>query len=211
MAGASDNVIEQKDYSKFRISAGMGGGYRIDKVSDRLSPGEKDHVKKMKWGMNVEIDGEYYVSESIGIGFASSWFRSAATLTVNESGISSSIKDRINLFYLVPKIIFGGYKDQGWFVNASLGYLGYYQKLKGEKSSNKLTGGTLGGVYGFGYNISMTESISLFFKLSFTSGVLSKLTLTTGNSKKETIDFPKDEKEGLNRISLTVGVRFKSR
>lgn len=204
-----------EEYSKFNISLGIGGGYRINKLSDALSSVERDHMKKMKWGMTLELNSEVYVSKFIGIGISSSWFRSAAAITLLQQGYSYEVKDRINLFYVGPKVVFRGGKGKSghFFAETSLGYLGYYQVLKSADSGlkDKYTGNSLGSILGLGYDINLSQVAGLVLKLSMTTGTMSKMTETLHNGQKSVIEFPDGKKEGLSRIDLTVGIRFRSK
>lgn len=88
----------------------------------------------------------------------------------------------------------------------SLGYMGYSNN-KVIIDKYKMTGSTMGLSYDIGYNIGLSENVSLGFLISFISGTLFEYDWDDGTTK-ETIKLEKGEYESLSRIDFSVGLRF---
>ena len=71
----------------------------------------------------------------------------------------------------------------------------------------KMTGNTLGLSFDLGYDIKIADKISLGILLSYTSGTLFKYNWDDGNTI-ETVELETGSYEGLNRLDLSVGLRF---
>ena len=91
-------------------------------------------------------------------------------------------------------------------MNLSLGYMGYSND-KVIIDKYKMTGSTMGLSFDIGYDIGLSEKLSLGFQLSFLSGTLFEYDWNDG-STTETIDLEEGEYESLNRIDCSVGLRF---
>ena len=70
-----------------------------------------------------------------------------------------------------------------------------------------MTGSTLGISFDIGYDIGLSENLSLGFQLSVLSGTLFEYDWNDG-STTETINLEEGEYESLNRIDFSVGLRF---
>jgi hypothetical protein len=98
------------------------------------------------------------------------------------------------------------HKRNAFISNISIGYMGYYNdKLLIDPV--KMTGSTLGVSVDFGYDIRISEKVSLGIQLSLVSGSLSEYSWDDGITKK-TIELEPGEFESLNRIDLSLGLRF---
>lgn len=91
-------------------------------------------------------------------------------------------------------------------MNFSLGYMGYSND-KVIVDKYKMTGSTLGLSLDIGYDIGLSENLALGFQVSVLTGVLTKYDWSDGTTT-QTIKLEKDEYENLNRIDLSIGLRF---
>ena len=91
-------------------------------------------------------------------------------------------------------------------MNLSLGYMGYSND-KVIIDKYKMTGSTMGLSFDVGYDIGLSENLSLGFQISFLTGTLFEYDWNDG-TKTETIKLEKGEYESLNRIDFSVGLRF---
>ena len=91
-------------------------------------------------------------------------------------------------------------------MNLSLGYMGYSND-KVIIDKYKMTGSTMGLSFDVGYDIGLSENLSLGFQISFLTGTLFEYDWNDGR-KTETIKLEKGEYESLNRIDFSVGLRF---
>lgn len=71
----------------------------------------------------------------------------------------------------------------------------------------KISGITLGLSLGMGYDVKLSEDLSLGFQFSILRGLLTKYDLTDGGYTEE-IQLEKDSYESLNRIDFSVGLVF---
>lgn len=71
----------------------------------------------------------------------------------------------------------------------------------------KISGITLGLSLGMGYDVKLSEDLSLGFQFSILRGLLTKYDLTDGGYTEE-IQLEKDSYESLNRIDFSIGLVF---
>ena len=71
----------------------------------------------------------------------------------------------------------------------------------------KITGNTIGTAVDLGYDIGVSENLSLGVQISAITGTLFKYDWNDGSST-ETIKLEEGEYESLNRVDLSIGLRY---
>jgi hypothetical protein len=210
-----DKIVGYEDFSHFRISLNGGYSNQTAKLHESIPSDFKEYYNDLKSGYHFGGDAIYYFSESIGVGLMYYLFKSSnsmANIYVEDIyGYKKygKMSDDIMTSFFGPTFStrFLNYNKRNAFImNLSLGYMGYSNN-KIVVDTYKLTGNTLGLAYGVGYDIGISENISLGFQLSLISGTLFQYTLDDGTST-ETIKLEKGEYESLNRFDFSVGLRF---
>ncbi|NDW18214.1 porin family protein [Dysgonomonas sp. 216] len=196
---------------KFNLSANVGYGWRTAKTADGLGRDEKQIVDDLKSGFVWDISANYYINDNFGLGISNSNYSSSTSAygEHNDSGNSGTIKFNDRITYIGPAFLMRFSQNQKWIFNISLGigYLGYSSESKLDRDFLKVTGSTVGFESRVGVEHKLAENWGIGISLSSHSGILSTLNVND-NGHKKTIDLDKDNKEGLGRIQLGIGMRY---
>lgn len=212
----ADKVIRNPEYRHLRLSLMGGYSYRTAKLSDNIQPDFRDYVKNLKSGYHLNGDLTYYISESFGMGVRYGFSNASNSMDdiylEDEFGNRryGMMSDDITVTFIGPTIssrMMNRNKTGTLLINLSLGYIGYVDEIVLIDKFRK-TGGTIGMALDFGYDIGLSEKLSLGFQVSFLSGTLYSYYWDDGITK-EKIDLESDEYDGLARMDLSVGLRFK--
>jgi len=210
-----DKVIGYGNYQHFRIAISGGYSYRTAKVGESVPNDFKDYVKELKSGFHFGGDAIYYITEPLGFGvkyFISKSSNSMNNIYVEDTDgnrIYGKMSDDITISFIGPTFstrFLSHDKRNAFIMNFSLGYMGYSND-KVIVDNYKMTGRTLGMAFDIGYDIGLSEYLSLGFQISYISGTLFEYDWYDGTTTV-TIDLEKGEYEGLNRIDFSVGLRF---
>ena len=197
----------------------MNGGvsFRTADLMEGLSKEEEDYMKDLLHGGHFSADAGYFISESIGLGLKYNHFGSSnsmqnVTLDVNSDGYpeTGAMKDNINISFIGPMVssmVWSGNRKNALFFNLALGYLHYLDKGELIGYDVKMKGSTFGMVGDIGYQIGLSEALSLAFTCSYTIGTLSEMKVELGDASY-TLKLEDDKKENLGRIDLSVGLVF---
>ena len=208
---------KKSDYQHFRLSANGGFSYRTGRISSDLSGEMEDYMKELKWGKHFSADASWFISESLGFGVKYSRFMSSNSLLNVSADIDGNglldygnIKDNISISFVGPMVstVFNSYnKKNAFFGSWGLGYLSYHDNGEMVGSEAELNGSTLGMVGDLGYQIGISENLSLAITFSYTLGVLSKIDQTL-QGQTRTYKLDDDNKENLGRLDLSLGLVF---
>ena len=169
----------------------------------------------MKSGYHFGCDLIYYFSEPLGFGFKFYQFKSSNSLDdiyiedIDGNRTHGRLGDDLTISFIGPTFstrLFNHDKSNAFLLNLSLGYMGYSNN-KVIIDRYKMTGSTVGLSFDIGYDIGLSENLSLGFQVSYLSGTLFKYELNDGITTK-TIDLEEREYESLNRIDFSIGLRF---
>lgn len=201
-------------YQHFRIALNAGYSYLTAKVAESVPSDFKSYIKGLKSGYHFGGDLAYYFNEPLGVGIKYYIFKSSNRmdnifvddLDDRRYGIMS---DDLTISFIGPTFstrLLNENKNNALLMNLSLGYMGYSND-KVIVDKYKMTGSTLGLSLDIGYDIGLSENLALGFQVSLLTGVLSKYDWNDGTTT-QTIKLEKDEYENLNRIDLSIGLRF---
>lgn len=206
-----------ENFNRFRVSLNGGMGYRTAKNPDGLPDVLDNYADELKWGGCFSADAGYFISESIGFGLEYNHFGSSnsmqnVTMDVNYDGYTETgtMKDNIHISFIGPMVssmVWSGNRKNALFFNLALGYLHYLDKGELIGYDVKMKGSTVGFVGDIGYQIGLSDALSLAFTCSYTIGTLSKMKVDLGDASY-TLKLEGNEKENLGRIELTVGLVF---
>jgi hypothetical protein len=210
-----DKVVGYENYQHFRIALNGGYSYQTAKVAESVPSDFKDYISELKSGYHFGGDLTYYFTEPLGFGFKYYLLKSSNSLDniyledTDGNRTYGKMSDDLTISFVGPTFstrLLSHDKKNALLMNLSLGYIGYSND-KIIIDEYKMTGSTMGLSFDIGYDIGLSENLSLGFQISFLSGTLFEYDWNDG-SKTETIDLEEGEYESLNRIDFSVGLRF---
>jgi len=206
-----------ENFNRFRISLNGGIGYRTAESPDDLPDVFNNYINELKWGGCFSADASYFISEAIGLGLKYNYFGSGNTMQNVSMDIdgdgdteTGAMSDDINISFVGPMVsslVYSGNKKNAFFFNLALGYLHYLDNAELVGYNFKIKGSTIGMVGDIGYQIGLSEALSLAFTCSYTIGTLSQVKKGSDGAY-QTVKLEGDEKENLGRFELTVGLVF---
>lgn len=210
-----DKVVGYENYQHFRIALNGGYSYQTAKVAESVPSDFKNYISELKSGYHFGGDLTYYFTEPLGFGFKYYLFKSSNSLDniyledTDGNRTYGKMSDDLTISFIGPSFstrLLSHDKSNAFLMNLSLGYMGYSND-KVLIDNYKMTGSTMGLSFDIGYDIGLSENLSLGFQISFLSGTLFEYNWNDG-STTETIDLEEGEYESLNRIDFSVGLRF---
>jgi hypothetical protein len=212
----TEKIIGQRNnnYQHFRFAANAGYSYRVAKINENTPSDFREYTKKLKSGYHLGADVAYYFTEPLGVGLKA--YVSKASNSVDNIYIQDiygntsygKMSDDITITFIGPTFstrLINAYKSNAAMFNFSLGYMGYLNDNVVVKNY-KITGSTIGLALDAGYDIGLTDNLSLGFQISIITGVMTQYDINDGSTVQH---FKmKDNYESLNRIDLSVGLRF---
>lgn len=206
----------RKPYKQYMVAIKGGYSYEISKVSDDLPGYLEDYVEDIKSGYHFGGDIAYFFNESLGIGLKYVQFNSSNkmydTSVPDPFGnwhYGADLKDDIRVIYWGPSfwVRFPVKNNRNSLsMSVALGPIDYTDN-KRIIDKYKITGNTLGLSYDLGYNVGISQNLSLDFRISFLFGELSEYKVKCG-SYSEKYDLDDDDYEGLSRLDLSIGLIF---
>lgn len=210
-----DKIVGYVNDQRFRIAVNGGYSYHTAKVGNSVPSDFKDYIKKLKSGYIVSGDLTYYISEPLGLGVKYALSKYTNSLNniyledMNGNRTYGKMQDEISISFIGPSVssrFLNHDKSNAFIMSLSLGYMGYTNN-KVVIDKYKITGSTMGMALDLGYDIGLNENLSLGFQISLLSGNLFEYDMDDGLTK-QTIELEKGEYESLNRIDISVGLRF---
>jgi len=206
------------DYPKARIGLKGGWSNRVGKAPQGSSTAYKNYIRELKSGGHYGADFHYFLSPVYGVGGVySSYFSKAGieNFTIDLADGSSfigDIEEDVTLNYIgasaVARYPFG---KNAFYLNFSLGYLGYQNKqlfsIGQQELSLKLKGATMGTQFGAGVDFGLTKSLALGLQFNYLAGILQTYTISDGQNS-ETIKLKEGEYENIGRIDLSIGLKY---
>jgi len=204
------------NFTHFRLALHGGYSYLVAKVGDNVPSDFQDYIKELKSGYHFGGDISYYFTENLGFGIKYSQFKSSNSISVYSEGIEGNVSygemsDNITTSFIGPMFsvrIQNKNKKNAFILNTGFGYMGYSNDSRVILDNYTITGSTIGMIIDIGYDIGLSEQLSLGGQISLVSATLTKYKLTYGNTV-ETIDLNEDQNESLSRIDLSIGIRLK--
>lgn len=196
--------ISPKTHHPLKIGISGGWGYRTSKIIAQNAE-QANYLKGLRAGFQVGLDVDYYFNNYAGAGLKYSLFHASASGRV----LGSDMKDNTSIHFIGPTFstrFMNASKKNAFIMNLSLGYLGYFDSGKVEGLPVKITASTLGTALDLGYEVGLSSHVALLFQVSSVLGSFSEMNVSS-NGYSEKMTLPDDQKESLNRIDLSVGIR----
>lgn len=210
-----DKVVGYENYQHFRIAINGGYSYQTAKIAESVPSDFKNYISELKSGYHFGGELTYYFTEPLGFGLKYYLFKSSNSLDniyledTDGNRTYGKMSDDLTISFIGPSFstrLLSHDKKNAFLMNLSLGYMGYSND-KVIIDKYKMTGSTMGLSFDIGYDIGLSENLSLGFQISYLTGTLFEYDWNDG-IKTETIKLEKGEYESLNRIDFSVGLRF---
>lgn len=192
---------------KISIVPSVGYAWRVAETPSGLSREEKDYIKGLKSGVHFDISAYYNLRVvSVGLKFSNYSASSNGWISGYDSNgyiVTVPVSTKDNITFFGPAIMYSNYADSTkhkLFFDVALGVISYTSKT----GTVKGTGSNLGLDAGFGYQYALSKNFMIGPKLGVTAGTLNKMKLNG-----TTVEFGKDTKEGLTRVSLSAAATFR--
>lgn len=198
---------EQKE-PKISIIPSVGYAWRTAKTTPGLSRAEQDYVKGLKSGVNFDISAYYHLKNMVGLGLKYSNYSASSDGVLSGydmSGmpVSMAVSTKDNITFFGPALMISNYKESTKhkiYLDMGLGVISYTTKTGNVKG----TGSNLGAELNFAYQYEISKNFLIGPKVGLTAGTLNKMKFNG-----QTIEFGKDQKEGLHRVSLSAAATFR--
>lgn len=210
-------IIGHENFQHLRLAVNGGFSNRIARISDDVPDILVDYLKNLNRGYHFGADISYFISEPIGFGIKTCFFKTSNS--INNIGfdvedglgttVNGQISDDITISFIAPSFttrFYNGDKSNAFYSCFAIGYVGYKNNSV-YYDSFKITGNTVGLSLDIGYDIGLSDNLSLGFQVSLITGTLIEMQVDNGKHK-ETVKLEKGEYENLSRIDFSVGLRF---
>jgi hypothetical protein len=218
---------ETTKINKWRISAGVGFGYRVadfDQAEDNMlslgfdSEAVDDYIKNIRSGYKITGQIHYMFWEKVGLGLDYYFFNSSADI---EGYIPSNEYYSMNIVYLrVEDNTFTNYigasaltesrfgKDK-FKLNSqfSVGYTMYRDEVLHNRRPTVISGNSVGINFELGLEYFVLRNLSVGTNLNLFLSTLSKIKVDNGNDSV-TVDLEDEEKESLNRVDMSININY---
>ncbi len=208
-------VIYTDNYQKVRMALNGGYSYRTAGIANSVPSDLRDHTRALKSGYHLGGDISWFFAEQLGVGLNSSLFKASnstpAYIDVGNGSFSgiTTLNEEVTILFLGPQFttrFLNEDKTNAFIMSSSLGYIGYVDDaVLGEEF--KLKGSSLGYVFQLGYDLGLSDKLSLGLQVSLLAGTLTKIKKEQG-AYSETIKLDEGSYESLSRIDFSVGFRF---
>lgn len=207
LSPAVEHAEKDSALSKYQHRIAINGGlaYRISPLSDDVPEEMKSYYNKLRSGYNYSLDFCLFPNNSIGFGVLYSIYKSK----LYEKILNEYYSDKLNITTICPMLYLRKYnadKSGAFVTSVGIGYMSYHNKQHYGKLL-MFDGKTVGSCLNVGYDISVSKEISIGLQLSAYIGALSKLSVYD-YSTTETVELDGNEKEGLSRLDISLGIRF---
>lgn len=212
----ADSLLEQEVYPKWRFVFQGGYGFRTAGIDPDLDGVKRDHLKKLRGGLEYGVNATYYFNHFWGIGLISqsSHFNHSVDVIVNYNDgrpqQSGKLEDSINIWFLGPMVSFpltSPGRPHQLILNISLGYLRYHDSAR-LIDPYVIKGWTIGQLVDWEYGWCLTDNFSLGGSISFMDGTLSTVHVTDSDGKTTKEKLDEEERDDLGMINVSIGFRY---
>lgn len=194
LAGISNN-------QRMRVAINLGGGYRVAQASGDIP---KSYTDQLRLGFQYSTKFQYFGRKDVGFGLEYHQFFNKTKDNLPQVG---DISDNIKISYLgVSSVRRKQESDQGnrSYLEIGLGAVFYQDKAEVNHQPLLIEGTTFGINVQYGYDIVISESMSIGLDVGFLLASLYSIEVngTTVTAQNQ------DDGESLSRINLGLGFRF---
>jgi len=207
--------LKSDNYQKIRFAVNGGFSYQTARISESVPADFEEYIRDLKSGFHLGADFTFFFNESVGIGLKANLFKTKNSLDgfyiSDNMGnvITGTLSDDIAITFIGPSFTARTYnfnKKNALNMTIAAGYMGYRDNQV-VIESQKLTGSSVGMGLDIGYDIGISENMAIGFQVSYMIGVLTSINIER-NNVVEKIDLEEGEYESMNRLDLSIGLRF---
>lgn len=213
----AEKIVGYENYQRFRIAINGGYSYMPAKISENTPSDFKDYAKELKSGYHFGFDASYYFTEPLGFGVKYFVFKSKNSLDniyaedIDGNRRYGKMSDDITISFIGPTFstrLLNSDKTNAFILGLSIGYIGYTNNYV-LIDDFEMTGSTAGFVFEIGYDIGLSENVSLGFQISSIAGNLFEYKISDGvNTETVKLDSDEDELISTSHIDFSVGLRI---
>ena len=213
----AEKVTVLKNYPRFRFSINGGISYMPAKISETIPSDFKEYAKELKSGYHFGMDANYYLTEPLGLGFKYIVFNTKNNIAniwvedLDGNRRYGKMSDDMTITFFGPMFsarLLNSDKTNALFFGISIGYIRYLNDFV-VIDDFEMTGNTAGIVYEIGYDIGLSEKVSLVFQLSSIAGNIFQYRLSDGvNVETVKLDGEDDQPISASHIDFSIGLRF---
>ncbi|MBK8807875.1 MAG: hypothetical protein IPO21_15000 [Bacteroidales bacterium] len=203
------------DNKHFKIALNSGFGYRTAELSKDIPNEFVNYANNLRSSLILGGDATYFFVRLIGIGVNYNFSRSSNKIDniyiedIYGNRKYGEMKDRISISYIGPTLVgrfFISENRHAINFHVTAGYLNYSDKMV-LVYDYKIKSSTSGIGFGLGYDLKLTDFISIGLQLSYFSGTLSNFELESDESTFK-IELAQGVLESISRIDISGGLRF---
>lgn len=205
-------------FSNFDIFFNGGYSYITAPISSDVPSNLTSHLEELKSGSHIGGGLGIYFSENIGIGMRVNQFRSSNRIenytlqfedgTFGNGSLEENIKTTLFAGSLNTRF-YDRNKKSALILNLSIGHINFKNEGSLFNVPVNIKGETIGLMTDIGGDIYLNKNVSLLLQISYMVGTLNEYTMEMGGYT-QTIKFDEKNKESLNRIDLSVGIKIKT-
>ncbi|MEC3878639.1 hypothetical protein [Parapedobacter sp. 10938] len=200
----------QTGFDRWQVSLSGGYGYRPAKLNANVPSEFVSYAKKLKSGWVLDGTAYYFLNPKLGLGLHANRFASSNSIAdvyvtdVYGNTQYGTMSDNISITFVGPGAVFRQTFSDGntFLAGASLGYVGYLNRFE-IITTQRIKGATAGYIAHVGYDIRLSDHLSIGAKIAATTGILGRFTVD-GNE----MELDDENKENLGHIDIALGIRF---
>jgi hypothetical protein len=188
----------------------VGYGRRLNKINPDLSFFEKEHMKRLMNGVLYGIEYIQYFSKSktsgVGLRYQNMHAKSSDPASMTEGGttVNGLLVEKVNINFLGPLYSGRWISQNGKHLlmdNIGAGLILWNDTRTFNDEKLELTGRTFGITGDFNYSYFLSDNITLGAGISYTSGVIKRVTLYDG-TQRQSGDLERNDWEGLVHLGV---------
>jgi hypothetical protein len=209
------NITWYSGYKRTRTAFNFGWSYRTAQVENGLETLIERYFRELRTGFHISSDLNYYFTEYFGIGLKYSFFKSSNEMenvrVTFEDGTEKigKIKDDISIHFIGPSFnirLLSGNRRNAFYSGFSAGYVRYINDcLIVDKYF--LKGKTIGFSGDLGFDLGLSENVSLGLVISYTLGTLKEYEVDDG-TYRVIYEMKAEDYDNLSRIDMSAGLRI---
>ena len=210
-------VFDKFDHRRYGLSVGYG--YLTPKLFPDIPYEEnKDYINKRRKNIVINFDGICYNSRPYGFGGKANF--SIASANTNdyydqnyrgETFTVGSVSESVITFFVAPVFSYRITHNNrhAFFANTAVGCMLYRNNTYFGDLNYIITGQTIGLGFDLGYDFRVNNDLMLGIQVSYLLGKISTFNVDVEKyDYKGTMSLKKGTYEGLNRIDISIGLRF---
>lgn len=195
---------------KFTIIPSVGYAWRTASLPDNIDARNRDYLKQLKSGLNIDVGAYYRLKTNIGLGIKYNLYTANASGTIysynpqNNQQVSVNMQTDDKITFIGPSLMYDNFDEVAGrhklYYDLAVGMISYNTKSPG----TEIKGSNLGLALTVSYMYQLSPKIFVGPQVSYTGGTLKKYQINGVE-----YEAPKEEYEALHRVALSAGAAFR--